>query len=58
MELTANEIADLATLAGFSVSKDELDDQELQTEITISESNGTKIAFYSEYPEKGCTPLG
>lgn len=71
--LTIAEIKDLAEYAGLTLNKrcNAQSEDELATEITITDcpAGGTKdddgairhyahIAYYTDYPEEGCMPLG
>lgn len=71
--LTINEILDLAEFAGLSIKKESMPDKDdLNSEISIincpkdgvlDEDTGRKdyykyVAYFSEYPEEGCMPLG
>jgi hypothetical protein len=58
MILTGKEIVDLARIAGLPVEENMLDAVELETEITIIELEGKKIAHYYEYPDEGALQLG
>jgi hypothetical protein len=70
--LTVAEISDLAKFAGLRIDPaQEIDRDDLETEIAVdlcpadgvTDDDGGKIkckhiAFYDEYPEEGCYPLG
>jgi len=58
MILTGKEIADLAMMAGFMVDYEMIDEDQLETEITIAGREGHRMAYYTEYPEEGGTQLG
>lgn len=71
LTLTIEEIKDLAEMAGLSVNKDDLDDENKLTEIVVTacpkkgiqETDGSIVhykhmAYYEEYPEEGVCPLG
>lgn len=70
LTLTIEEIKDLAEFAGLRVNDDDLDSDNRDTEITVTEcpKQGVKdetkivhcrhIAYLEEYPEEGVMPLG
>lgn len=68
MELTIREIIELAKFAGIGVSYVPEDEDELNTELTLTTgevfANDERTKYYkgnyaylSEYPEEGCYPL-
>lgn len=71
MKLTIKEIIRLAEFAGLEVDTVNLSDDETESEITIMdgpeggffdgeslERYAGPVAYFSEYPEEGCCPLG
>jgi hypothetical protein len=72
VELTAKEIADLAEFAGFTINRQDVAEDELETPYTVADcpASGVKdeadgvprhyahIAYLSEYQEEGVHPLG
>lgn len=70
IDLSIQEIKNLAQFAGFVIDESALDEEDLDTEITIVpcppdglDDDGVRrkyrmIAFYSEYPEEGSYGLG
>ena len=72
LTLTVAEIKDLAEYAGFTLDQTRMPDaDEMETEISIMDcpQDGVKdddgkathyahVAYFAEYPEEGCYPLG
>ena len=73
ISLTVAEIIDLAEFAGCTIPRDELhmpDDMEAELTIApcpakgvLDEEDGSRshyrhVAYFSDYPEEGCTGLG
>ncbi len=73
MNLTISEIKNLAEFAGMTVDLEGIDADEMESEISVvlcpkdgllDDDGKTKIkytghiAYFSEYPEEGCHPLG
>lgn len=68
--LTIKEICELCAFAGIEVDKSKSifadDPEQIETEITISKTEKPNeegystdhYAFFTEYPEEGCYPLG